>query len=496
MNLRSFLARQEQRQLIVIEALYQRPNGITLEKLLKICPFSLKTIRNTIAEITSYFPGFEIDFHQNRYYWQAPFDFGLDRFYDYLMQETSEMRFLEHLLFEDCFTFSDCANTLYLSNASFHRLHHNFSQLLAPFNVKIANRPVRIEGNEVFIRALYTLYFCEKRYAAAYLLPDSKSDHALSDLVRTILKENQLPQNYRLHEQLYFAGAVSLWRQNNNHPLQEKFKSNFIKTATKKTETALFQLKDSLLTMNWHYDFEETLWPLCYDYLLISFEHFTLAKKKNARIQELSELTTRFLEDLLALTSTTISFLQLEELVWHFCNENYIYLKNSDFIAILSNSRRGFVLNYEKKFPHIIAGLKQFIGDYGIKNNIQITIDHMYHQLFLIITLLPQVLEYWQFKTRTLILSDVSLAHPHYLQKKLQQHFINQTDFELIDCVNTHHQKMHEQFEAYDLIVSTFSPQEMFGHLPIVTIKPIPDFHDFLKIESALQQVTAHKHSA
>lgn len=120
----------------------------------------------------------------------------------------------------------------------------------------------------------------------------------------------------------------------------------------------------------------------------------------------------------------------------------------------------------------------------------------MYHQLFLIITLLPQVLEYWQFKTRTLILSDVSLAHPHYLQKKLQQHFINQTDFELIDCVNTHHQKMHEQFEAYDLIISTFSPQEMFGHLPIVTIKPIPDFHDFLKIESALQQVTAHKHSA
>lgn len=490
MNLRAFLARQEMRQLSVIEALYQHQNGISLEELLKLCPFSIKTIRNTITEIQSYFKDFEIDYHQNHYYWRASADFGLDRFYDYLMQETSEMRFLEHLLFEDCFTFSDCANALYLSNASFHRLRRNFAKILATFDVTITNRPVRIEGNEIFIRILYILYFSEKRYAAAYLFPDSQSDNALSNLVSVILKEHHLTQNYRQHEQLYFAGAVSLWRQRHNRLLPKNYKSDFIQPTNLNLKNAKNILEKALLNMNWHFDFDETFWLLSYDYLLLSEAHFRQAKQTNPRIFELSELTSNYLDDLLNLTKTVLSNEKKEKLVWQFCNENYIYLENCDFITILSNSRRDFVLNYEKKFPQVVAGLKQFISNYGRKNKIQITPDHTYHQLFLIITLLPEVLKYWQFKTRTLILSDVSLTHPHYLHKKLCQHFVSQTQFELVENINTQLHEIHEQFEVYDLIVSTFSPQEMFSHLPIVTIKPIPDFHDFLKIETALQQIT------
>ena len=100
---------------------------------------------------------------------------------------------------------------------------------------------------------------------------------------------------------------------------------------------------------------------------------------------------------------------------------------------------------------------------------------------------------YWQVKTKTLVLSDVSLTHPKYLHQILRQHFPTETQFEIIQNITSEQDAVHEQLEAYDLIVSTFSPQEMFAHLPVVTIKATPDFHDFLKIETALRNVTNKK---
>lgn len=494
MNLRDFLSWREQRQLEVVEALYQHPSGITSAELLKLSRASEKTIRTIIGELQLRFPAFKIVSHRQHYYWQAPSNLGLDRFYDYLMQETSEMKLLEHLLFEDCFTYSDCANTLFLSNAGFHRLRKKFQNLLAPYGVKICNRPFRIEGNEIFIRSLYTLYFCEKRHGAAYLLPDSQSDNALSALVTAILKENQLPENYRVHEELYFSGAVAIWRQNTGHklPMQTE-KSDFLKAERKMTQDALLQLKETLLQMNWRFDFTETFWSVAYDYLLLSFEHFKQAKLKNPRINQLAKKTEHFLNELLNTTKQSVTQTQKDNLIWYFCNENYIYLKDCDFIAILSNSRREFVLNYEKKNPSIIAGLKRFIEDYKQKHQFIVTTDQIYQQLFLIITLLPQVLAYWQIRTKTLILSDVSLTHPQYLHQVLRQHFPTETQFEIIQTITSEQDAVHEQLEAYDLIISTFSPQEMFAHLPVVTIKATPDFHDFLKIETALRNVTNKK---
>lgn len=489
MNLRDFLSWREQRQLEVVEALYQHPSGITSEELRKLTGAGDKTIRSIIGELQIQFPAFKIMAYRNRYYWQAPFNLGLDRFYDYLMQETSEMKLLEHLLFEDCFTYSDCANALFLSNAGFHRLCKKFQNLLSPYDVKIRNRPFRIEGNEIFIRTLYTLYFCEKRHGAAYLLPDSQSDNALSTLVTALLKENKLPQNYRQHEQLYFSGAVSIWRQNNGHLLPREIeKSGFLKAESSSTTNAVVQLKETLMSINWHFDFLETFWTVCHDYVLLSFAHFQQAQKRNPRIKRLAQRTNHYLDALLSSTKQNIASLEKEELIWHFCNENYIYLRNCDFIAILSNCRREFVLNYEKKFPNVIMGLKKFINSYHNKYQIHITSDQVYQQLYLIITLLPQILTHWQITTRTLILSDISTIHPKYLHQVLLQHFPTETKFEIIESINSQPNAVHEQLEAYDLIISTFSPQEMFAHLPVVTIKATPDFYDFLKIETALQR--------
>ena len=490
MDLRNLLKKDDLRRLKLLEYLYFHNKQASEEELKKAMnSTSYSVLLEDIRLINQQIPEMTITRSKNSYVLNHHSGFGLDSLYSHMVSHTPEMKFLELLLYETCKTQAEAADRLFLSLTSFHRLYKKLQRFLAEKNVRIEKNPLRLCGNEFFIRYLFTVYYKERRKNTYSFFQDTSLDEELNQWIVSFAKANHLEEKYIIHEQLRIASAVAIIRLQHGHCLFTEKTAEYpdIKFPEEHLFIKLSFAIDPIQTA------KEIVWNYFSDNHFVSAAHFQYALKANPWVKKIHRFAELYLKELEESLQLSITPDKKQELVTLFCDDNFVYRSNGDVITILRNVRRNFVEEYQQQYPQEMRVLQSFIDSFIARHQVKITLDQRCHQLFILLTTIPDLLEKLMPPLRILILSDIAPFHGHFLKEKAQRSLYGNLTFSVIEEIFDQHQAIFEQFRQYDLIFSTFELLHSFPDLPVITIKPIPSLEDFHEYQLAINQVVKNK---
>lgn len=485
MNLKKILTYREQRQIELVEALYYSGQSLDSEQLATDFHATSENLVKYATMINEDASTLTIEKRKSSYLLQSHQTFGIDQFYADLMENTLEMQVLEFLLAETMASGRLAAKKMNMSASKMGRLLKRFRTFFAPYQIKIMTQPLRMEGNEPLIRYLFTLFYKEKRRKDYGLEKDSSLEKTLRRLIEDFFNQNQLERTYYLEELLYLSCRVAITREENGHFLPSNPREAFFKPPKEAIQISLQRL---LTVKQIHLDLPDLLWLIAQDYFLLSEAHLNFALAHNPYVAEIYQLSQLYLIEFQNYFDLALSEPLKKRLLYEFCNENFIYHRTSDYLSILGNPRKAFVKQFEKKHPKQIRQLQDFITKYGEKYEINITDDHLHHQMFLILTLIPDFVTRVSPKISTLILSDLAPTHGQFLCTFFSERLAGNLSFELVQTTYSGKNEIYHQLSDYDLIITTFAPLENFGVLPIQTVSPNPSEPEIAKIQTWINE--------
>ncbi|MGX7131790.1 helix-turn-helix domain-containing protein [Enterococcus songbeiensis] len=486
MNLRNLLKKEDKRRLLLLEYLYFNKKDATNMDLLQVTKSSLPILREDIQQINQQIPELKIERVQSGYRLRHLPGFGLDSLYSRLIGQTTEMQLLHLLLQENCKVQTEAAERLFISTTSCNRLLKKLAEILAEKEVRIERNPLRLCGNEPFIRYLFTKYFKEHRKNNVTFFPETDLDQRLSQWIVSFLKENRLDEQYLLHEQLVIAASVAILRLQKGHSMVAcSADKSFILSEPQ----LLTEIQQEALGKNIPYFIEEILWPYFTDSYFLSTNHFTTAKKNNPWVAKVYGFAEYYLQELEQHFSLSLPSQKRQQILQLLCDENLIYTKNGDIVTILRNDRHHFIEDYQQNYPNELQQLHQFIDHFRLKYRVRITSDQRYHQLFILLTALPDLLEKLMPPLRILVMSDIAPFHGQFLKEKAHQLLDGNLIFSTIENIFDHHHLIQQQLQQFDLLLTTFELLHTFPKLPVITIKAAPSLEDFQKIQRTINHL-------
>lgn len=493
MDMRDFLKKEDRRQLEIVEKLYYTKNGVDTKDLQELTGVTHTVLANDVKLINERAQDFEIVIEMGRYRLVTEPTFALDSVYTYVLKEATEAKFLNLLFEETCQTKVEAAEELFMSQATFHRMHKKLEAILSSYQVTIASRPLRLIGNEVFIRYLFTLFYNQQRKSSGYFFSDSRIDQKLFQLVANFIQDNSLKETYYIHDQLFYSACVGLTREKLGHSLVAEVGDFF--QLTPRLEEKIAELAQ-LPYFHGTFDITKAFWAIYQDYLILSIEQFNHAVNHNQRLKLVYLYAESYLSILKEATGVRFTRKRERELLARFCNENYIYRQNSDFISVFRSPRREFVRAYEAVYPEDIRLLKGLIRRFEELHALRHTADQIENQLYVLLTSIPELMNRIHPVIKVMVLSDITWYHSVYLANNYKRHFPENVHFDILQEIFAEDEAIFRQFEKYDLLVTTFSLPEMFSELNILTVKPLVNFGDLERIHQRLLTIAEKKFNA
>lgn len=439
MLVRELLNQKEQRQLKILEYLFENQHWIHLDALSEILETNARIIKCDIKEMREFLPDFEIQSSTAGIMLLNPNNIGIERIYQYFLKNSGNFQVLEaFFLLEAPFTFEHLAESLEISLPSLRKKVAEINKLLhGNYRFKLKVTPISIVGDERDIRFFFSQYFHEA-YGFFRWPFSSYKEEDIEEFVSFFLKLTGFPASYTNLFQLTTQTAVNLTRIKSNNliaiPNHENNDHSEIYDQLPNYHAHLQSLSERL-QISLEIPVLEQIFA---SYIQPEF-FFTVDDFLNAR--EHSKLTNHSYHsarDVLDNLSRKfgVTFSNTDELVWHLHNTALLERKEINSESIVSQNKPYTLNKMQKFFPEFyenaVFEMMRYKSSLGQK-------DHAYSVTHLVYTLLThseglieQLLERSQ-KVRVLVLSEFDFAHPRTLISLYAFHTSKNIQYEVWD---------------------------------------------------------------
>lgn len=456
MDIRSLLKKDDLRRLNLIEKLCMEPFGVPSDSLLAYLGCSLPAFLDDIRKINMQNFTFTIIKENSHYRFQSPQPVLLDEVYQTILNGSLEMKIIDQLLFEDCYSLAELSQALFCGQTQAYRSLNSVAAKLKKMNIDIAKKPYRLEGSEKLIRHFYYLFYREKQAELTHFRCSILIQSEAEQFINRFLEQNALPKSWILTQRLLYTFFISLWRIKNDHLLPEREfgKHRFVYP---ETAPALGALLVNAGKKNKALGLKESLWLLTCDCLLLKEAQLTTAELR-PRIQRICSELRRLIGELEALLKTELNTQLKTELLLVLFNAHSIYKRDSSFAAVLSQQKNYFLKNAEAAHPKTYKKLERFLQKFLRASSLPAGRDFVQNSLYLILTALPECFEWLEQAEplkKILVLSVVAPTQEMALSYQLQTRLQRNVRVEKSDTIPVEEAEFGAQLAGYDLIIST-----------------------------------------
>ena len=417
--MRTLLTQKEQRQLRVLEYLFENPSWIHLDPLAEALDINTRIIKSDIKEMRDVLSCFEIQSSTAGIRLANNGNLGIERIYRHVLQNSSNFQVLKaFFLLEAPFTYEHLAQTLDVSLPALRKKVAEINSVLQNnYRFKLKVTPISIIGDERDIRFFFAQYFHEAYGYFKWPFIDSKED--IKGFVRFFLDITGFPANYANLFQIETLVAVNLHRFRIGATIQTTGDSSSVLPLYDQLSEFKNQLEPLAKGLNIEIN-RDTLDQLFYSYtqegIFFTVEEFLDARSVDKQVNRSYHAARDVLDNLTR--EFGVQFSNTDELVWHLHNTALLERQEINSESIISHNK-SYALNKIKKFfPEFyeasVFEMMRYKSSLGQKEHAYAVV-HLVYTLFTHASdLMEQLLEAHS-NIRVLVLSEFDFAHPHAL---------------------------------------------------------------------------------
>lgn len=348
--MRELLSHKEQRQLKILEYLFENQEWIHIDTLADILDLNGRIIKSDIKEMREQLSCFDILSSTAGIRLTNEQNFGIERIYRHILQESVNFQVLKaFFLLEEPFTFEHLVETLDISLPSLRKKVAEINNILqSKYKFKLKVTPISIIGDERDIRFFFAQYFHEAY--GFFKWPFHMSSEDVDEFVTFFVKVTGYPITYQNMFQLKTQIAVNLHRakilpkpkgeieSDSLHPIFSQL-SNF--------QQELQSLGDRLgITLDFP-TIDQIFSSYTQEGIFFTVEDFLEARKDNEKVDHSYHSARDVLDNLTR--QFDVHFSNTDQLIWHLHNTAFLERQEINSESIISHNK-SYALNKIKKF--------------------------------------------------------------------------------------------------------------------------------------------------
>ena len=417
--MRTLLTQKEQRQLRILEYLFENPSWIHLDPLAEALDINTRIIKSDIKEMREVLSCFEIQSSTAGIRLTNNGNLGIERIYRHALQNSSNFQVLKaFFLLEAPFTYEHLAQTLDVSLPALRKKVAEINSVLQNnYRFKLKVTPISIIGDERDIRFFFAQYFHEAYGYFKWPFTDSKED--IEGFVRFFLDMTGFPASYANLFQIETLVAVNLHRFRIGATIQTASDSSNVLPLYDQLSEFKNQLDPLAKRLNIEIN-RDTLDQLFYSYtqkgIFFTVEEFLDARLIDKQVNRSYHAARDVLDNLTR--EFGVHFSNTDELVWHLHNTALLERQEINSESIISHNK-SYALNKIKKFfPEFyeasVFEMMRYKSSLG-QDEHAYAVVHLVYTLFTHTSNLMEQLLEAHSNIRVLVLSEFDFAHPHAL---------------------------------------------------------------------------------
>ena len=456
--MRELLSHKEQRQLKILEYLFENQEWIHIDTLADILDLNGRIIKSDIKEMREQLSCFDILSSTAGIRLTNEHNFGIERIYRHVLQESVNFQVLRaFFLLEEPFTFEHLVQTLDISLPSLRKKVAEINNILqSKYKFKLKVTPISIIGDERDIRFFFAQYFHEAY--GFFKWPFHLSSEDVEEFVTFFVKVTDYPITYQNLFQLKTQIAVNLHRAKilprpKGEIEFDSLRPIFIQLSNFQQE--LQSLGDRLgITLDFT-TIDQIFSSYTQEGIFFTVEDFLEARKDNEKVDHSYHSARDVLDNLTR--QFDVHFSNTDQLIWHLHNTAFLERQEINSESIISHNK-SYALNKIKKFfPDFYeaASFEMMRYKSSLRQKEQLhAVVHLVYTLFTHATDLFEQLLKHQTKVRVLVLSEFDFAHPQALISLYQFYTSKNIHFETWDKATLNVDEIMEA--GYDAIITDF----------------------------------------
>ncbi len=456
--MRALLTQKEQRQLRILEYLFENPDWIHLDPLAEALDINTRIIKSDIKEMREVLSCFEIQSSTAGIKLANHNNLGIERIYRHILQDSSNFQVLRaFFLLEEPFTYEHLAQNLDVSLPALRKKVAEINHTLQnKYRFKLKVTPISIIGDEKDIRFFFAQYFHEAYGYFKLPFTDSKKD--IEEFVAFFLRMTGFPANYANLLQLETQVAVNLHRFKIGTTIQTTSDSTIDLPLYDQLSEFQDQLEPLAMRLNIEVN-RHTLEQIFDSYtqkgIFFTVEEFLAARSEDKQVDHSYHAARDVLDNLTR--EFGIHFTNTDELVWHLHNTALLERQEINSESIISHNKSYTLHKIKKFFPEFyeaaVFEMMRYKSSLGQKEQAHAVVHLVYTLLTHASDLMEQLLES-QNKVRVLVLSEFDFAHPRALISLYKYYTSKNIQFETWDKATLNVDEIMEA--GYDAILTNF----------------------------------------
>lgn len=489
MIVKTILATSTYRQLLLIETLFEKDEWVTLKPLAKEIGCSTRSLNNDILEINKHFPPFFIETSpKSGIRLIYPDTVSIDFIYRKILTMSTEITFLELLLFEDTLTTEKICTTLFISPSTFSRIVAKFKTHLEAKEIQFNHSPYVLSGNEGNIRNLFIHLILEK-YTDTDLPFLAEQVAFVDSLIKTFSQAFDFSLNFPDMKLLRVIGLVNLTRISHQHVLSiEHLTTQYDHLISMLVEAPDFQQRFSLL-----FGFEGTVSVikdvfsvfLAPSFVLDSYQQTLNATQHSLSENEFIANFTLFLDTLHQRIPIVMS--NKTQVIQEVFNLQHLFFGNN---YILFDKHSQFIKSIEKDFPNFMTILKQELRNLKFYPSFEWTDVSFNAVLYTMIIHWKNLLQELDRQIQPIsigIFCDYDIEHSLFLKDLIDYHFGNHVQISLFEALNE--QEAYEESAKFAIVLTNISHLNVQSNT-LICINSVPTTHDWESMRSVIATLT------
>lgn len=458
--MRELLSPKEQRQLKILEYLFENPDWIYLDSLSKTIGHNARIIKSDIKELREIFPDFDIKHSTAGIMMVNIQNNGVERIYQYFLQTSDYFRILKaFFLLDSPFTYEHLVESLDISLPSLRKKVADINKILdGTYRFKLKVTPISIIGNEKDIRFFFSQYFHEAYSFLDWPFTEVKETD-IDNFVSFFLKLTKFPAKYQNLYQIKTQATVDLHRMKRGYFIQlsEQATSwlNPIFNKLPKYQNQLLTLEKQLNITITPETLSQIFSPFAEPGLFFTVEEFLDARQIYEEVNRSYHAARDILDNLTR--KFGVQFSNADALIWNLHNTALLERREINSESIISKNKDYTLGKIKKFFPKFydaaVFEMVRYKNIIGQKKK-SLALSHLIYTLFTHADSLTEQLFEHKKKTKVLVLSEYDFAHPRFLISFYEFHTSNNIQYETWDKATLN---INEIIESdYDAIITNF----------------------------------------
>lgn len=458
--MRELLSQKEQRQLKILEYLFENPNWIYLDDLSKIIGYNARIIKSDIKELREVFPDFDIRHSTAGIMMVNVQNNGIERIYQYFLQTSDYFQILKaFFLLDRPFTYEHLSETLDISLPSLRKKVADINKTLdGTYRFKLKVTPISIIGDEKDIRFFFSQYFHEAYNFLDWPFTEVK-EKDIDNFVSFFISLAKFPAKYQNLYQIRTQATVDLYRMKRGYLVRlPKQSSSWLSPIYDQLSYFQRQLQDLAQGLNIEItpeNLNQIFSPFAEPTIFFTVEDFLAARQSYEQVDRSYHAARDILDNLTR--KFGVQFANTDTLIWNLHNTALLERREINSESIISQNKDYTLGKIKRFFPKFYeAATFEMVRYKSIMGQKEKTpaLSHLIYTLFTHAEGLTDQLFEHKKKVKVLVLSEYDFAHPQFLISLYEFHTSNNIQYETWDKETLNIQEIIDS--DYDAIITNF----------------------------------------